>query len=181
MQIITVEDIGYILIQNCIAKEHSKNMSLEENGTKRKASDELSDEDDQVTAAKLPAKRSKDCPYLDSINRKVLDFGKLKKLSLILLNIKYSRRTKPYLLYSFAIIYLQISKNFAQSVFQESMCTLVWFVANIFKDEVKTLMPIHIVLEKSTEFFLTWKLKDSTAFRIIMKSLTLPSVTLYMC
>ena len=154
-------------------------MSLEENGTKRKASDELSDEDDQVTAAKLPAKRSKDCPYLDSINRKVLDFGKLKKHSLILLNI--CRRTKPYLLYSFAIIYLQISKNFAQSVFQESMCTLVWFVANIFKDEVKTLMPIHIVLEKSTEFFLTWKLKDSTAFRIIMKSLTLPSVTLYMC
>ena len=50
-------------------------MSLEENG-KRKASDELSDEDEQATVAKLPAKRSKDCPYLDSINRKVLDFGK---------------------------------------------------------------------------------------------------------
>lgn len=49
-------------------------MSLEENG-KRKASEELS-EDEQSTAAKLPAKRSKDCPYLDSINRKVLDFGK---------------------------------------------------------------------------------------------------------
>lgn len=48
-------------------------MSLEENG-KRKASEELSDEDEQSTAAKLPAKRSKDCPYLDSINRKVLDF-----------------------------------------------------------------------------------------------------------
>ena len=50
-------------------------MSLEGNG-KRKASEELSDEDEQSTAAKLPAKRSKDCPYLDSINRKVLDFGK---------------------------------------------------------------------------------------------------------
>ena len=75
MQIIAVEEIEYILINDYIVKEHSKNMSLEENG-KRKASDELSDEDEQATAVKLPAKRSKDCPYLDSINRKVLDFGK---------------------------------------------------------------------------------------------------------
>ena len=75
MQIIAEKNIEYILIYDYITKKHSKNMSLEGNG-KRKASEELSDEDEQSTAAKLPAKRSKDCPYLDSINRKVLDFGK---------------------------------------------------------------------------------------------------------
>ena len=42
---------------------------------KRKVKEELlDDEENQITP--LPAKRSKDCPYLDSINRKVLDFGK---------------------------------------------------------------------------------------------------------
>lgn len=42
---------------------------------KRKVKEEASYEDDSAVSVPLPAKRSKDCPYLDSINRKVLDFG----------------------------------------------------------------------------------------------------------
>ena len=47
---------------------------------KRKVKEELSDnEDEEATiAVPAPAKRSKDCPYLDSINRNVLDFGKCR-------------------------------------------------------------------------------------------------------
>ena len=50
-----------------------------ENSLKRKIKEEdLSDENNEDTVARpMSAKRSKDCPYLDSINRKVLDFGKL--------------------------------------------------------------------------------------------------------
>ena len=44
---------------------------------KRKVKEELSDEDEEtIIAVPAAAKRSKDCPNLDSINRKVLDFGK---------------------------------------------------------------------------------------------------------
>ena len=42
---------------------------------KRKVKEEASYEDESSVSVPLPAKRSKDCPYLDSINRKVLDFG----------------------------------------------------------------------------------------------------------
>ena len=45
-------------------------------GLKRKLKEEMSDDDEKTLSVPLPAKRSKDCPYLDSINRKVLDFGK---------------------------------------------------------------------------------------------------------
>ena len=48
-----------------------------ENALKRKVKDEIpSDDEGDTIAPPVPAKRSKDCPYLDSINRKVLDFGK---------------------------------------------------------------------------------------------------------
>ena len=43
---------------------------------KRKVKEEASYEDESSVSVPLPAKRSKDCPYLDSINRKVLDFGR---------------------------------------------------------------------------------------------------------
>ena len=47
-----------------------------ENDLKRKVKEEISDDEESPVSVPLPAKRSKDCPYLDSINRKVLDFGK---------------------------------------------------------------------------------------------------------
>ena len=50
-------------------------MENSENDLKRRIKEESSDDETSVSLP-LPAKRSKDCPYLDSINRKVLDFGK---------------------------------------------------------------------------------------------------------
>ena len=50
-------------------------MSNSDNDLKRKVKEEISDEEESTVSVPLPAKRSKDCPYLDSINRKVLDFG----------------------------------------------------------------------------------------------------------
>lgn len=50
-------------------------MSNSDNDLKRKVKEEISYEEESVVSVPLPAKRSKDCPYLDSINRKVLDFG----------------------------------------------------------------------------------------------------------
>ena len=52
-------------------------MTNSEIDLKRKLKEEISDDDEKTLSVPLPAKRSKDCPYLDSINRKVLDFGKL--------------------------------------------------------------------------------------------------------
>ena len=57
-------------------------MANSEIDLKRKLKEEISDDDEQTLSAPLPAKRSKDCPYLDSINRKVLDFGKLSQSDL---------------------------------------------------------------------------------------------------
>ena len=56
------------------------NINSSDSHLKRKVKEELSDsENDETTiAAPAAAKRSKDCPYLDSINRKVLDFGKYR-------------------------------------------------------------------------------------------------------
>ena len=59
----------------------SKNGNYE-SALKRKVKEELpSDEEEETIAPPVPAKRSKDCPYLDSINRKVLDFGKCCKIT----------------------------------------------------------------------------------------------------
>lgn len=51
-------------------------MKHSENDLKRRIKEETSDDEETSVSVPLPAKRSKDCPYLDSINRKVLDFGK---------------------------------------------------------------------------------------------------------
>ena len=107
-------------------------MSLEENGTKRKASDELSDEDDQVTAAKLPAKRSKDCPYLDSINRKVLDFGKLKKHSLILLNIKSYVGELNLIFFIHSQLFIYRFRKILLSQFFKNQCVRLYGLWQIF-------------------------------------------------
>ena len=54
------------------------NIDSSDGHLKRKVKEELNDSEDDETTVAVPAaaKRSKDCPYLDSINRKVLDFGK---------------------------------------------------------------------------------------------------------
>ena len=65
-------------------------LNATESDLKRKEKEELSDDEDTTTALSLPAKRSKDCPYLDSINRKVLDFGKFRQFSDEELESKFS-------------------------------------------------------------------------------------------
>ena len=66
-------------------------MTNSEIDLKRKLKEEISDDDEKTHSVPLPAKRSKDCPYLDSINRKVLDFGKLLQsdLKLRILQLPY--------------------------------------------------------------------------------------------
>ena len=56
------------------------NINSSDSHLKRKVKEELSDSENDETTIAVPtaAKRSKDCPYLDSINRKVLDFGKYR-------------------------------------------------------------------------------------------------------
>ena len=60
---------------DCISKKMAV-MKYSENDLKRRIKEETSDDEETSVSVPLPAKRSKDCPYLDSINRKVLDFGK---------------------------------------------------------------------------------------------------------